>query len=46
MDSACHVIERVSNPRFLNEMTSYDVASAIVLATSSNTFRTLVSFSK
>jgi len=29
MDCACHVIQRNFNPRFLNQMTSYDEANAI-----------------
>jgi hypothetical protein len=30
MDSARHVIERVSNPHFLSYMATYDVASSVV----------------
>ena len=29
MDSARHIIKRILNPRFLRQMTSYDVASTI-----------------
>jgi hypothetical protein len=30
MDSARHVITRISNPRFLSRMVSYDVASTLM----------------
>jgi len=29
MDNVYHVIKRVSNPRFMSQMVSYDVASII-----------------